>query len=159
MGVGNYRVGWDMRTRLSKIIFAALGVLIISFLSYSILKERYGYKDPRAVYSPDEMQSLIQDAAGGDTSASWKLYIYYRFVEYSPVKMEKWLLVGANAGDVRSIYALSLFYVSSDLPNPNFEKSLYWANEMLKYDVEKHDELEREIILLQDRQKNNSRAR
>ena len=59
--------------------------------------------------------------------------------------MERWLAIGANKGDVRSIYSLAFFYVSDDSVDKDFVKAEHWANVLAEHDEKKANEIRREI--------------
>jgi TPR repeat protein len=130
-----------MRNRL--LLIAVLSILLIAAGFW--LRDRYGYVNPRRIYTEAERAELIEHANEGDLQSSWRLYTYYSFVDYSPKEMERWLTIGASKGDVRSIYSLAFFYVSDDSVDKDFVKAEYWADVLAEHDEKKAHEIRREI--------------
>lgn len=130
-----------MRRRLLLIAAVALGLVICGFVLWS----KHKYLDPYRPIDESEYAGLVDAAERGDVDSGWRLYLFHSFVDYSPEKMERWLLVGANNGDVRSIYSLAFFYVSEDVNVIDFEKAEYWADVLAKYDNVKAAEIKNEI--------------
>ncbi len=130
-----------MRNRL--LLIAVFFALLISAGFW--LRDHYGYVNPRRIYTETERAELVKHANEGDVQSSWRLYEYYSFVDYSPKEMERWLTIGANKGDIRSIYSLAFFYVSDDSVDKDFVKAEHWANVLDEHDEKKADEIRREI--------------
>ena len=59
--------------------------------------------------------------------------------------MEKWLEVGANKDDARSIYTLAFFYTTTQPPYRNLNKATGWADVLEKHNSEEAKEIRREI--------------
>lgn len=130
-----------MRNRLLLIAILFIPLIVAAFF----LQHHYGYVNPRRIYTEAERAELIKHANEGDVQSSWRLYTYYSFVDYSPKEMERWLAIGANKGDVRSIYSLAFFYVSDDSVDKDFVKAEHWANVLAEHDEKKANEIRREI--------------
>lgn len=131
-----------MRRRL---LLISTGLLVITSLALVWVRDRYGHVDPKQVYSQAEHADLVRRASGGDAKASWRLYLYYSFVRYSPAEREKWLKYGANAGDDRAIYSLAMFYANMDSQRMDLDKASYWADVLERYDAEEAKGVRREI--------------
>lgn len=129
----------------SRLLLVTTGLIVIAALALIWARHHYEYVDPKQVYSETERAELIERADAGDTKASWRLYLYYSFVRYAPEQREKWLTVGAKAGDDRAIYSLAMLYANMDSQRMDLEKASRWADVLEKQDAEGARDVRRSI--------------
>ncbi len=63
----------------------------------------------------------------GDSSASFRLYMYYLLSKYDPPKAETWLNISANQNHPVAQYNLA----QSHFENKNFDEAIFWANKAI----------------------------
>ncbi len=137
----------------SRLLLISVVFILIAAIGYIWAQNRYGHIDPKEIYSKEERAELALQADRGDARASWRLYLYYSAIEKNPKQREKWLLVGANLGDDRSIYSLAMLYANVDSQLLDLQKATHWANVLAQYDAEEAESVMQEIEFVRRTQK------